>query len=236
MWIHTYLPFFINRIRLLYLKSKQLSDNVLIVEDRADIARRLKRAVDATGGITLVGCAETLSGGLDLLYELKPRLVLIDIGLPDGSGVELIRAAAKADWPCDSLVISIFGDETRVIEAIQAGAKGYVLKGQDLEKVGEDILAVLDGGSPISPTIARQLLTVLKDTTPVPSPCEDNVLTGRETEILKAVARGYKRREIAEQLGISAGTVGNHITNIYRKLEVTSNMEAVAHAARLGVL
>ena len=215
---------------------QQSEASVLIVEDRTDIARRLERVVSATSGITLGGVAPTLTEGLEKLYDVQPRLVLVDIGLPDGSGVELIRAVAQVDWTCDALVISIFGDETRVIEAIQAGAKGYVLKGQEMEKVGEDILSVLDGGSPISPTIARQLLTVLKDTAPTPANPDSDVLTQRETEILKAVSRGYKRREIADQLEISAGTVGNHITNIYRKLEVTSNMEAVAQAARIGVL
>lgn len=215
---------------------KQSSDSVLIVEDRIDIARRLQRVVDSTSGIALAGTAHTLSEGFEQLYAVKPRLVLIDIGLPDGSGIDLIKEVARAEWTCDALVISIFGDETRVIEAIQAGAKGYVLKGQEMEKVSEDIMAVLDGGSPISPTIARQLLNVLKDSAPAHVSADSNVLTQRETEILKAVSRGYKRREIAEQLGISAGTVGNHITNIYRKLEVSSNMEAVAQAARIGVL
>lgn len=215
---------------------QQSAASVLIVEDRADIARRLQRVVESTSGISLAGIAESLTSGLEQLYTHHPRLVLIDIGLPDGSGIDLIRAAARVPWDCDTLVISIFGDETRVIEAIQAGAKGYVLKGQEMEKVGEDIIAVLEGGSPISPTIARQLLTVLKDTAPTQADHASGVLTQRETEILKAVSRGYKRREIADQLGITAGTVGNHITNIYRKLEVTSNMEAVAQAARIGVL
>lgn len=227
--------FFNNRISLLYRMSKQSPQSVLIVEDRTDIARRLQTVVESTSGITLAGMASTLSQGIEVFYHLKPRLVLVDIGLPDGSGVDLIKAVASAEWEVDALVISIFGDESRVIEAIQAGAKGYVLKGQEMDKVGEDIMSVLEGGSPISPSIARHLLAVLKEAN-VPSMPKESVLTQRETEILKAVSRGYKRREIADQLGISAGTVGNHITNIYRKLEVSSNMEAVAHASRLGVL
>lgn len=210
--------------------------SVLIVEDRADIAQHLGDVIAATAEITLAGTAATLSQGLDMLYSLRPRLVLVDIGLPDGSGIELIQAVAKADWYCDALVISIFGDEARVIAAIQAGAKGYVLKGRTYDTIGEDIRSVLQGGSPISPAIARHLLQMLKDTSYEASAPVERVLTDRETEILRAVARGYKRREIAEQLGISAGTVGNHITSIYRKLEVSSNMEAVAQAARIGVL
>jgi len=192
--------------------------------------------VEETSGIRVAGVATSLRSGIDSLYQLKPRLVLVDLGLPDGNGIELIQIVSKANWVCDALVISIFGDEARVIEAIQAGAKGYILKGRKLINVGEDILSVLEGGSPISPSIARHLLMVLKDQAFEQNAPKQNVLTQRETEILKAVARGYKRREIAAQLNISPGTVGNHITNIYRKLEVSSNMEAVAHASRLGVL
>ncbi|EDM72121.1 two component transcriptional regulator, LuxR family protein [Roseobacter sp. AzwK-3b] len=210
--------------------------SVLIIEDRADIVARLSDAINVTEGLTLVGCASTLDQGLNLLFDLKPRILLVDIGLPDGSGVEAVHACAAADWLVDAVVVSIFGDEARVLEAIQAGAKGYLLKGADLGQIGTDILSVLDGGSPISPGIARHLLAVVKDggtgsVEPGLSP-----LTEREAEILQAVARGYKRHEIAQHLGISAGTVGNHITSIYRKLEVSTNMEAVARASKKGFL
>ena len=208
---------------------------VLIIEDRADIAARLRDAVAEMAGIALVGHATTLDQGLNMLYDLRPRVALVDIGLPDGSGIEAVRACVAADWPVDAMVVSIFGDEARVVEAIQAGAKGYILKGGSLGQIGDDILTVLAGGSPISPSIARHLLAIVKDGSPISTP-EASPLTEREAEILRAVSRGYKRQEIAEQLGISAGTVGNHITSIYRKLEVSSNMEAVAHASRIGVL
>lgn len=209
---------------------------VLIIEDRPDIADNLCAAVAATQGIEVAAVAGDLDRGLQLLFELRPRILLVDIGLPDGSGVEAIRAASQADWQVDALVISVFGDEARVIEAIRAGAKGYVLKSGHLAHIGEDIQSVLDGGSPISPAIARHLLAVLNDPRDAPAPEGASVLTNRETEILRAVARGYKRHEIAAQLGISAGTVGNHITSIYRKLEVSSNIEAVAIASRAGML
>ena len=207
---------------------------VLIIEDRPDIAKRLREGVAETEGIMLVGHAVTLDQGINMLFDLRPRVVLVDIGLPDGSGIDAVRACINADWPVDALIVSIFGDETRVIEAIQAGAKGYVLKGAGIDQIGEDILTVLEGGSPISPAIARHLLENVHSE-PVATP-EASPLTERETEILRAVARGYKRQEIGAKLGISAGTVGNHITSIYRKLEVGSNMEAVARASKIGVL
>lgn len=223
-------------------KTRALEASILIVEDRPDILRHLEQAVAQTEGLFLVATASTLEQGLLHLFSHQPRVVLIDIGLPDGSGIDLIRACASADWTVDTLVISIFGDEARVIEALRAGASGYVLKGGDYMQIGEDIQSVLDGGSPISPAIARHLLTILKqEPTTAPqdkheSPDRHEVLTEREVEILGAVARGYRRHEIARHLGISPGTVGNHITRIYRKLEVSSNIEAVAKATQIGAL
>lgn len=148
--------------------------------------------------------------------------------------MEIIAATVQTDWPCDALVISVFGDEARVLQAIQKGAKGYILKNSGLETIVDDIQAVLDGGSPISPQIARHLLSNV--ITPVRSNETESDLTEREREILQNVARGYKRSEIAEQLGISISTVGNHIHNIYRKLDVGSNIEAVSRAARMGLI
>ena len=135
---------------------------VLIIEDRPDIVVRLRDAVAATDGITLVGHAMTLDQGLNMLFDLRPRVVLVDIGLPDGSGIEAVRACTQANWLVDAMVVSIFGDEARVVEAIQAGAKGYILKGGQFDQMGQDILTVLAGGSPISPAIARHLLTIVQ--------------------------------------------------------------------------
>lgn len=209
---------------------------VLIIEDQREILARLKAAIDAAPGLCVVGTAETLDVGLNLLYELRPRLLMTDIGLPDGSGIEAVAAAAQADWEIDSVVISIFGDESRVVAAIRAGASGYILKSGPMDNVAQDIQAVLDGGSPISPAIARHLLTFLNNGLPeTPQPSEQT-LTERETEILQAVARGYKRKEIAQKLDITPGTVGNHINNIYKKLGVGSNTQAILQATRMGLL
>lgn len=210
--------------------------NVLIVEDLVDIASSLEQAVMATKGLNVVGKASTLDQGLNMLFDLRPRIVLTDIGLPDGSGIDIIHACADADWTVDNIVISIFGDEARVVQAIQAGAKGYILKGSEQRKIGDDILSVLSGGCPISPSIARHLLSIIKKDGAHSSISNNVRLTEREAEILTSIARGYKRHEIAKQLGIVEGTVNNHITKIYRKLEVSSNMEAVVRASRIGLL
>ncbi|MEP2980970.1 MAG: response regulator transcription factor [Lentilitoribacter sp.] len=212
-------------------------NKVLIVEDKVEIASRIKSAVEQSDELEVSGVAGDVDTGLKYLFERKPRIVLVDLGLPDGSGVEIINAVAQTDWKCDALVISIFGDEARVIEALQAGAKGYLLKSGSMQSIGEDVKSVIEGGSPISPQIARHLLEMVRQSSI--SPDNDKVvieLTGRETEILNAVAKGYKRREIGEKLSISTGTVGNHINNIYQKLNVGSNTEAIAQATRMGIL
>ena len=217
--------------------SSFTTHSVAIVEDRPEIAIRLKNAIEESNCLSFCGIAGDVDTGLKLLFERKPRIVLVDLGLPDGSGIEIIKAISMSDWNCDALVISIFGDEARVIEALQAGAKGYVLKSGKLNDIGDDVLAVIAGGSPISPQIARHLLAMV-NTHPASANHEDNKfdLTSREAEILDAVAKGYKRREIGEKLGISTGTVGNHINNIYQKLNVNSNTEAIAQATKMGLL
>lgn len=208
----------------------------LIVEDRPETMWRLHKAVSAADELFVVGTANTLHEGIQKFDALRPRVVLVDIGLPDGSGIDLVAHVAKADWQADAMVISIFGDEDRVLNAIRAGASGYILKGSDLDQVGTDIMAMINGGSPISPAIARHVLNQLTAAETEDVLESHTRLTLREAEILKAVALGYKRREIGERLGISEGTVGNHITRIYRKLNVTSNTEAVAQAARNGMI
>lgn len=210
--------------------------DVLIVEDRPEIAARLKGALASADTLRLVGQAASLDHGLRLLFEKKPRVVLVDLGLPDGDGIELIKSVAKADWTIDALVVSNFGDETRVVEAIRAGARGYILKGDDLGTIDQDIIALIEGGSPISPAIARHVLNLMRTELSPADEVEIGALTPREVEILRAVARGYKRREIAKMMGITPGTVGNHVTNIYRKLEVGNNIEAISLASKIGLV
>lgn len=206
---------------------------VLIVEDHQHTASRLAQSVDAHDSLTCCAVAHTVRDGLRLLQQCKPRVVLTDLGLPDGDGKDVIRAAMKAGWPCACLVISVFGDEARVLGAIRCGARGYILKESSDHDVAVAILSVIAGGSPISPKIARHLLSLVAPA-PAPDAPAAMVLTPRETEILNAIAKGYKRHEIASALSISPGTVGNHINNIYKKLEVSSSTEALAEASQLG--
>lgn len=209
---------------------------VLIVEDRPQTAEQLRREIAACRDLRTTAPADCVAAGLDALERLRPRIVLTDLGLPDGSGLEIVRAVARADWDCESIVVSVFGEESRVVEAIRSGARGYVLKFEALDRAVEVVRTVLNGGSPISPQVARHLLNLVEKPAASPGAATQGELTPREREILSLVARGYKREEVAGRLDISVSTVGSHINAIYRKLEVRSNIEAVAIAGRLGLL
>ena len=209
---------------------------VLIVEDQEHTAQRFRTAVDACPELEVCGVAHDLASAWSLFESRRPRFILADLGLPDGSAVEIILAAARADWPGDSMVISVFGDRGRAMEAIRAGAKGYLLKSDPVEAVSDQILEVIGGGSPMNPKIARYLLDNLGPGDKTGALSDAERLTQREQEVLNLVARGYKRREIAEMLNITVGTVGIHINNTYRKLKVGTNIEAVSRASKIGLL
>lgn len=209
--------------------------SVLIVEDRIHTAEKMRLAIEATPGLSVAGVAFDVDTGLHQLEQHRPRVVLSDLGLPDGSGLEVIRAAEAAQWRCESLVISVFGDEARAFEALRAGAKGYILKGAHAGDVGASVLELLEGGSPMSPKIARYLLKQLGG----PSPKEGSeiaALSEREIEVMELIAKGLKRQEVADRLGIRIGTVGTHIHKIYSKLGVSSNVEAIRAAAQQGLI
>ncbi|MEO1657813.1 MAG: response regulator transcription factor [Pseudomonadota bacterium] len=211
---------------------------VLIVDDQVLTAEHLAKGVALRDDLQLIGMGFTLEEGLKLLTEHQPRIVLVDLGLPDGSGMDILRAISKVTWPCDALVVSVFGDEKSLVTAIRAGARGYILKSSGIDHIGQQIATLIAGGSPMSPVIARRVLSLVAEGDVAQTTQEQTVeiLTAREHEILTLIARGYKRAEIASMLSIAIGTVGNHINNVYRKLEVRSNTEAVSKATKIGVL
>lgn len=204
---------------------------VALVEDDDEARRRLVTSIRADASLQLVGeyaaGAEALAG-----LELQlPDVFLVDLGLPDMPGLELVKRIATVHPSCDILVVSIFGDEESVIGAIEAGARGYLLKGALEHDIAEDILHLRNGGSPLSPVIARQ---VLKRLLPPQPPAAQ--LTPRESEILNAIARGFTYAEAADLLHISVQTVHTHLKNIYKKLAVHSKTEAVYEADRRRLL
>jgi DNA-binding NarL/FixJ family response regulator len=166
-------------------------------------------------------------------------VALIDLGLPDGNGIDLIREIAATRPEADVMVVTVFGDEAHVLASIEAGATGYLLKRSLNDTLGATVRELRAGGSPISPVIARQLLHRFKKDTPAPSQpavVDDGGLSEREREVLLFIAKGFTVGEIANMLHLSAHTVATHVKHIYRKLAVHSRTEAVFEAGRMGLL
>jgi DNA-binding NarL/FixJ family response regulator len=213
---------------------------VALVEDDRATRERLASSVRAQSSLELVAeyrnGAEALAG----LASRAPDVLLVDLGLPDMSGLELIRFAAERYPECDILVISIFGDEANVLAALEAGARGYLLKGSLQHDIAFDIRDIRNGGSPLSPVIARQMLKRLRiprrDALAKKTGEEETTLTAREGEILNAISRGFSYAETAQMLGLSVGTVHSFLKRVYRKLAVHSKTEAVFEANRLGLI
>jgi DNA-binding NarL/FixJ family response regulator len=209
---------------------------VLLVEDDPRTRARLEGVIAADPSLELAGSAGTLDEGRRGLATLAPDVLITDLGLPDGDGTELIRLAAEKP-ACLCMVITVFGDETHVLAAIEAGAMGYLLKDAAPESITASILEMVGGGSPISPPIARTLLRRFRSEEPPPEPQPELPrLSGREQEVLKLVVKGFSTPEIARLLQVSPHTVTTHVRGIYRKLAVSSRGEAVYEALQLGLV
>ena len=219
-----------------------MATNVLIVEDEPEFLRRFTNAVLMDPELGLAGSAGTARAAMAMLEAASPDVVLLDLGLPDLSGVEVIRHAMRLPHGCDVLVVSMFDDDQHVLDAIEAGAAGYLLKDAMPESIVSSIRELRGGGSPISPGIARRILARFRlalgpARPPQPvRPAEPSPLTDRETELLRLTAKGLSFDTISELMGISPHTVVAHVRKIYRKLAVHSRGEAVYEATQLGLL
>ncbi|SDV46154.1 DNA-binding response regulator, NarL/FixJ family, contains REC and HTH domains [Chitinasiproducens palmae] len=194
-----------------------------------------------SAGFTLLGSAATLADARAALMAAAPDVAIVDLGLPDGDGAELIAMLRERAPGTLVLVSTVFGDEAHVIRAIQAGARGYLLKDTTADELVRSIAAVHEGGSPLSPQVARHLLKRLapaaraSQATAASAPDVD-ALTAREIDILTRISQGYTVAETAELLAISYHTVTTHIKNIYSKLAVHNRVEAVNTARRKGLI
>ncbi|WP_395644777.1 response regulator [Terricaulis sp.] len=204
---------------------------VAIVEDDPILREELTRVLSLASDLELAGAADCLAAGRALI--LQPiEVLLIDLALPDGSGIDLIREARTRQALFKIIVISVFGDARSVVQAIEAGADGYLLKGADPVEAASAIRSVLDGGAPISPAVASHILARIRPQAQAGAP----VLSEREIAVLTDLAKGFRYKEVARLQGISPNTVGDHVKSIYRKLAVNSRSEAVFEAVQAGLI
>lgn len=214
---------------------------VMVVEDDAETLARFASAISGDSRTTLAQVARSGREAIARLPAVCPDVLLVDLGLPDIHGTEVIRFASRRMPECDVIVITIFGDERNVFDSIQAGATGYVLKDCGDTELVDHVASLRAGGAPISPGIARLVLKRMRADSRGAEAGESGtataaLLTSREAEVLGLMARGYSYFEIAKRLGISLHTVTSHVKNSYRKLAVRSGPAAVTRAAELGLL
>ncbi|KZT15459.1 DNA-binding response regulator [Acidovorax sp. GW101-3H11] len=211
--------------------------SVALVEDDPRTRERLVQALARAERLCLAYAGATVVEMVAWLRQNSVDVLLVDLGLPDGSGLEVIRECQKLSRGTEIMVITMFGDEANMMRAFEAGARGYLLKDGTEDDLAEHVLSLNAGGSPMTPIIARQLLARLS-----PAPLRQGALpaaealTARERDILAKLARGYTYSETAEILGIAASTVQSHVKNIYSKLAVHSKTEAIYEARQLGLL
>lgn len=201
----------------------------LIVDDLASSRDWLARAAALAFPGIAVAAAASLAEALPLC-DPPPPLALIDLGLPDGSGVRLIERLHPLGTLC--VVATVFDDDAHLFPALHAGAQGYVLKDQTPEALAAMLAGIADGRPPLSPSIARRLLRHFQ----APAGADATALTARESEVLRLVAKGLSVADVAELLGLSRHTIAGYLKDIYRKLSVGSRAEATIEAVRRGLI
>lgn len=227
---------------------------VLIVEDDAPMRAFFVASVQRSEQLSLVASVGTVAEARAWLDDPAHGVdvLLTDLGLPDGSGLDVIRHARLRQPCCEPLVISMFGDEDNVLASIEAGALGYIHKDATHGDIAQSILEMKAGASPISPMIARRVLTKylnLQSNQPTAKAQQaeaaihhesggegKNLLSAREQEVLALISRGFSYAEIARLKAVTVHTVQTHIKNLYGKLAVHSKSEAVFEATRMGLL
>jgi DNA-binding NarL/FixJ family response regulator len=209
---------------------------ILLLEDLPEIRAWLKALVLQVFPGAHISEAARVHDALELVSALRFDLALCDLGLPDGSGVDVVAALRETQPECQSVVVTIHDDDEHLFPALQAGAFGYILKEQARELLAEHLQRISQGEPPLSPSIARRVIAYFAaQAKPQASLMPEVSLTERESEVLLRVAKGFTLPEIGVQLNLSRHTIADYVKQIYRKLNVSSRAEAALEAQRLGL-
>lgn len=210
---------------------------IFVVEDQPQLLKNLLKVLATFDELEVVGSAQEGEAGVDEILRLKPQLVLLDLELPGIDGIEVTRRVKKKATEVEILILTSFDDETKVYEAMQAGASGYLVKRVGPEKIRSGIHEVLAGGTVLEPIIAKRFwnyfhsLQAKKDT-----PDNPWNLTPLEFDVLKYVAKGLSNAEVGSVMSIERRTVRTHLSHIYKKMGVNSHVEAVVLALKAGIV
>ncbi|MBK1614856.1 DNA-binding response regulator [Rubrivivax gelatinosus] len=210
--------------------------NVLLLEDLPEIRAWMRKLVLQVFPSAQISESARVQDAISLASAVKFELALIDLGLPDGSGVDVVTKLRDVQPEAQSVVVTIHDDDEHLFPALQAGAFGYILKEQPREMIVEQLQRISQGEPPLSPSIARRVMAYFTEKAkPQASLLPHVSLTDRESEVLLRVAKGYTLPEIGVQLGLSRHTIADYVKQIYRKLNVSSRAEAALEAQRLGL-
>ncbi len=206
--------------------------HILIVDDHSFARSLLSEVVSSVFDQTQIFEAATLQQAKQAILKNQFNLALIDISLPDGSGIELVKEISRLGSQTYMVMATIYDDDEHLFDSLRAGACGYLLKDLSKEELIKQIQGIIQGRPPLSASIARRLLSYF-NSPPTPN---KHQLTPRETEVLTLIGKGCSRQDVANKLRISVNTAAEHIQNIYQKLNINSRAEAALEACRLGLI
>jgi DNA-binding NarL/FixJ family response regulator len=203
---------------------------VAIIEDQRVLREGIGFLLDSTEGFRCTGCFGSMEEALRKIADDLPDVALVDIELPGMSGIEGIRLL-KDRWPRLQLImLTVYEDDEKIFKALCAGASGYLLKRTPPARLMESLKEVMSGGAPMSPEVARRVISLFKDVRPPDH--ADYRLTPHEVRLLKMLVEGHSYKTAAAALGCSVNTIGTHMRSVYKKLRVHSKSEAVSKALR----
>lgn len=197
---------------------------ICIIEDLIEIQKGLQTIIEGDSRFKLLQCFENAEDAIAQLLQLNPDIVLTDINLPGKSGIDCITEIKNEIPETQFIMFTIYEDNDQVFEALKAGASGYILKNTSAEKIIESLIELKDGGSPMSPKIARKVLTSFNATT---NNNVNDLISKREQEVLELLSKGFLYKEIAHKLNITLSTVKRHLNHVYTKLQVQNKTEAI---------
>lgn len=209
---------------------------VAIIEDEPEVRSRFEQAVRTHPRLSLIFSAATAGEAINLAAQRPADIFLVDLGLPDRDGRDVLRWLAAQQPNTLSMVITVFADEEHVLTSLEAGAMGYLLKDTPAEEISARIVELYEGGSPISPSVARSVIRRFSKVLAASTEDVSNLLSARELEVLRLIEKGMTYEEVSQILGVTWHTVTTYLRRVYRKLQVNSRSQAVFEARQRGIL